>query len=170
MPKTETILSGIISGIIAFWLTYHVCELLIGPVISWLAYSIGNTPPPPGIFELREIARIGLRIPSLDTWMVILVLGGLAGTSALRSVEATEKWNRTRNWLSKSFWLCLAVLFVLLITINVVAVIVTKSFSPLGIFFSFTQLLDMALWIGLSLILVGCLETLRDFVVQRWLE
>lgn len=32
-----------------------------------------------------------------DTWIVILVLGGLAGTSAIRSVEATETWNRTRK-------------------------------------------------------------------------
>jgi hypothetical protein len=169
MVKTESVLSAIISGALAFWVSHHGCELLLSPVISWLAYTIGNTPPPPGIFELSEIARIGFRIPSLDTWFVILVLGGLAGTSAMQPIEASERWDRARNLFRKSFLLCVAVLFAVSLAMNVVAGIITNSFSFISALFSFTQLLDMALWIGLSLILVRRLEPLRDFVVQKWL-
>lgn len=166
MPKTETIFSGIISGIIAFWLAYHVERLFLGPFLAWLVYSLGSIPAPPGVFTLGEILRVGLRLPTPDTWFALILMGSLAGTLALPASDEVVHWQRIRKRLQKLFWVCASALLLLLVGLSIVEWAVTKR---LYLVFELVNLLTTIAWMGLGLWLVYQLEKVRDFVMQRWL-
>lgn len=167
MHKTETILSGIIAGIIAFWMAYYVKRLVFDPGVSWLVYSLSSTPAPPGVFTTSEILRVGLRLPTPDTWLSLILLGSLAGTSALSFSDTMVQWQRIRQRLQRLFWVSACGFLLLVIGLDILEWAVTRR---LQVFFSLANLLTMIMWIGLGSWLVYPLEKLREIVIERWLE
>lgn len=166
MMKTEIVLGGVISGILAFWVAHHVSRLIADPLLSGLAYALSQIPAPPNHLNWNEIFRVALRLPSSDLWFTLILLGGLFGALLCFPSENTSEYAFWRIWVKRIYWLCLALFFLLLVGVNILEAITT---GRLNIIFSLTGLLSKAAWIGLGMLFGTLFERFRNILMERWL-